>query len=194
MDELTARITDEIAAITDYLEQRLGRRSRWNGKVNLAIASDNYGQALWDGSISINHSLAQTDLRWRTLIHEALHHFSAGLTPTSYFELPGWEEGSVEQLQRILRSEILFSLGVSVARPIFEAVENNHKVNKHIEALESLRNALGEPIPGFYDSLLTMPLKIRPAGIIELGRQLPPDDYYNFQRVFALAFSRLRGR
>lgn len=167
LDELTAQITEEVAAITDFLEQRLSRRSRWNGEVKLTSASDNYGQALWSGSISIDHTVAQTDLRWRTLIHEALHHFSTGLTPTTYFELPGWEEGVVEQLQRVLRDEILLSVGISFALPIFETIENSHKVNKYIEVLEPLRTALREPTPGFYEVLLASPLKNRPASIID---------------------------
>ncbi len=193
MDDLQAQVTDEIAAITDFLEQRLGRRSRWNGDVELSEDADNYGKALWSGSISINRRLATTDLRWRTEIHEALHLFSIGLTSPTYFELPGWEEGVVEQLQRTLRNEVLFSLGFNLASSIFAAVENNHKVNRYIEALEAFRTALGESSPSFYQSLLTTPVKNRPGRIIELGRLLPADDYYNFQRIFAVAFSKLRG-
>lgn len=193
MDELTAQITDEIAAVTDFLEQWLGRRSRWNGTVELSSASDNYGQALWNGSISIDRIVAQTDLRWRTLIHEALHHFSVGLTPPTYFELYGWEEGIVEQLQRIHRPEILLSQGMDIPQAIFAAAEKSHEFSEYVEALESLRLALGQPIFDFYHSLLATSLKNRPAHIIGLGRLLPPEYFRDFQRIFATAFSKLRG-
>lgn len=123
MDDLQAQITKKIAAITDFLEQRFSRRSRWNGEVKLTSASDNYGQAHWDGSIRLNRSLAQTELRWRTMIHEALHHLSVGLTPTSYSDLRGWEEGTVEQLQRLIRDEVLDALAVSVPPDMFYNAE-----------------------------------------------------------------------
>lgn len=192
MDELTAQITDEVTAISDWLQVYLDRHSRWNGEIELSDISDNYGKALWNGSISLDREVAQTDLRWRTMIHEALHHFSEGLTPTTYFELPGWEEGIVEQQQRVLRDEILFSLGISFSTAIFATVENNHKVNKYIEALESLRIVLGRPTPGFYQSLVTMPLKNRPTSVIELGKLLSPHDYHNFQRAICTGIFQIK--
>ncbi|MBA2679155.1 MAG: hypothetical protein H0U76_12255 [Ktedonobacteraceae bacterium] len=81
MDELETQIRDELSAITDMLEEILGRRSRWNGKVELMEDSSFLGKALWNGRISINRGLAKSELRWRTEIHEALHLFSVGLSP-----------------------------------------------------------------------------------------------------------------
>lgn len=67
MDDLETQITDKVSAITGYLEQQLGRRSRWNGEVELSNDPTAFGKALWNGRISINRQTAQTDLRWRTL-------------------------------------------------------------------------------------------------------------------------------
>ncbi len=36
MDEIETQIRGELAAIADFLEERLGRRSRWNGEVELS--------------------------------------------------------------------------------------------------------------------------------------------------------------
>lgn len=54
MDDLEAQITDEVAAITSFLEQQLGRRSRWNGEVDLSEDNRTYGKAFWNGSISLD--------------------------------------------------------------------------------------------------------------------------------------------
>ena len=193
MDDLQVQITEEIAAITDFLEQRFGRRSRWNGDVELSEDADNYGKALWSGSISINRRLATTDLRWRTEIHEALHHFSTGLLLSHYLNLPGWEEGVVEQLQRTVREEMLFSLNVNLSPIVFAVVENDHEFNRYIAALEAMRLALKRPTLEYYQALLATPIKDRPASLIELGRAMQSDEFHDFQRTFAFAFSRLRG-
>lgn len=192
MDELTTQITDELAAITGFLEQRLSRRSRWNGEANLTSASDNYGQARWDGSIRLNRNLAQTELRWRTMIHEALHHLSVGLTPTSYSDLRGWEEGTVEQLQRLIRNEVLDALAVSVPPNIFYDAERQHRLNGFVTALEELRQLLKADADSFYLNLLAIPVNERPAEVIAASAALPLDERIAFRRSFAIAFSVLR--
>lgn len=89
--------------------------------------------------IVINKTLSEQDLRWRTLIHEMLHTFSAGYNPQDYQALRGWEEGVVEQLQRLLRPAVLAKLGVSVSEKVFEQVEDGHEYQKYVRALESMR-------------------------------------------------------
>ena len=192
MDELETRITHEIAAITGFLEQRLGRRSRWNGEVELSDDPAAFGKALWSGRISINRQTAQTDLRWRTQIHEALHCFSAGLNQSSYAELRGWEEGVVEQLQRRLRSSVLHALDVIVLDDIFVNVEQRHYYNRFISALEAIRQELNEPQEAFYLLLLAVPLKERPAEVLGLSKRLMGEESITFRRTFAFSFSMLR--
>ena len=193
MDELQTQITEEIAAITDFLEQRLSRRSRWNGEVKLSADPDFHGKAHWNGSLSISRRLAATDLRWRTEIHEALHLFSAGLTPHAYLDFEGWEEGVVEHLQRALRSAILAAMPCVVSEDIFRETEVHHEYNKYLKALESLRFELNKPLLPFYQELLAAPLADRPAFVIQAGRQLPQEQFRRFQRVFAKEFSTLTG-
>lgn len=193
MDELEKQVRDELAAIVDVLEDILGRRSRWNGVVELSDDGSSFGKALWSGRIVINRRLARTDLRWRTEIHEALHLLSEGITPQSYLNFQGWEEGAVEQLQRLLRPSVLKSLGVGVAEAVFVAEEVTHEYNRFIAAYETLRKQLNEAEMLFYLNLLATPLSERPAAVIQAGRQLPPDQFRAFQRAFGLAFSSLRG-
>ena len=194
MDELKTQIQAELSAITDFLEERLGRRSRWNGEVELSSDAAAFGKARWSGAIILNRLVAESDLRWRTEIHELLHTFSTGLGLSDYLNLPGWEEGVVEQLQRSLRPEVLSRLSARVPEVIFVSVESGHEYNRYIAALDKLRNVLNAPTQeAFYQELLATPLKDRPKVIIQAGRRLPPDQFHGFQREFGLAFSILRG-
>ena len=193
MEELEAQVRDELSAITVFLEERLGRRSRWNGEVELSDEAAAFGKARWSGGIIINRALARSELRWRTEIHELLHTFSPGLVISDYLSLPGWEEGVVEQLQRLLRPSILARLAVSVPEDVFAPVEAGHEYNRYITALEKLRVVLNTPYEAFYQELLATPLKDRPNATIQQGRRLPTDQFRGFQREFALAFSILRG-
>ena len=193
MDELETQVRDELAAIADILESILGRWSRWNGAVELSDEAAAYGKARWSGGIVLNRGVAASEARWRTEIHELLHTFSPGLTANNYLTLPGWEEGIVEQLQRSLRPGILTRLSVRVPDVVFVVVEAEHEYNRYIAALDKLVTILNELGETFYRELLAVPLKDRPAAVIQRGRQLPADQFRAFQREFALAFSILRG-
>ena len=193
MDELETQIRAELAAITDILENILGRRSRWNGEVELSDEAAAYGKARWSGGIVLNRGVAASEARWRTEIHELLHTFSPELTASSYLSLPGWKEGIVEQSQRSLRADILTRLSVTVPDGVFGAVEAGHEYNRYISALDKLVTILNESGEVFCRELLAVPLKDRPAAVIQRGRQLPSDQFRVFQREFALAFSILRG-
>ena len=190
MEELETKITDEVAAITGFLEQQLGWRSRWNGEVELSNDPTAFGKALWNGRISINRQAAQTDLRWRTEIHEALHLLSAGLTPTNYLDFEGWKEGVVE---RLLRPIVLNALSVAVLDTVFAAAELSHNYNRYIDALERVRVAVNGLALMFYSDLLNTSLPARPSSVIQLSRQLPTNLFREFQKEFAVAYSTLRG-
>ena len=127
------------------------------------------------------------------MIHEALHHFSAGLTSHDYLSLPGWEEGVVEQLQRLLRPDVLNALSIAVSDTVFPAVEAHHDYNRFIQALERIRTEVSVSPDLFYRDLLNTPLAARPASVIQLGRQLPGFEFRRFQKEFASAFTVLRG-
>ncbi len=151
-----------ISQIVPLLEGLLGRPSRWNGQVRLENGLFFAGAARYDGSISISEIIfADQDLRWRTLIHEALHTFSPLYTPLTYRSLIGWEEGVVEQMQRLLRPAVLHALHIQVLEESMDAVEWVHPYNKYILVLEDLRQRIGEEPDRFYRTLLAAPLTDR---------------------------------
>lgn len=151
-----------LRQIIQVLEDILGRPSRWNGKAYLARSLSFGGAAHYDGSISISeYADADPDLRWRTMIHEALHTFSPQYSHPQYIATRGWEEGVVEQMQRLLRSQVLAALQVSVHEMALAEAEANHSYNVYITALEDLRDRLGDSPMSFYRLLLATPLPER---------------------------------
>ena len=109
--------------------------------------------------------------------------------------LPGWEEGVVEQLQRLLRPALLFNIGIRIEEDLFLAEERNHPYNRYIEALENIRQLLDfgveDPI-GFYISLLDTPIKDRLTWVMQQGKLLHEERQPAFLRTFALSNSTLR--
>ena len=57
-----------------------------------------------------------------TFIHEALHSVSAGFMGEDYRSARGWEEGVAEQLQRLLRVEVLDRLGAHMEEAVFTSI------------------------------------------------------------------------
>ena len=152
-----------LRQIIQVLEDILGRPSRWNGEAHLVRNLSFGGAAHYDGSISISeYVVADPDLRWRTVIHEALHTFSPQYSHPQYIAARGWEEGVVEQMQRLLRPQIVAALQVSINEVVVAEAEVNHSYNVYITALEDLRERLGDAPMSFYRLLLTTPLPERP--------------------------------
>src|SRR5262249_31165515 len=89
----------------------------------------------------------------------------------TYRNFQGWEEGIVEQLQRMLRGPVVVKLGATLDEPANLAIDSEHGYNGYIEALEELRGALDEPQAVFYRRLLGVQLGERP-GLVR--RQLAP--------------------
>lgn len=153
-----------------------------------------YGHARWGGRISLSRDIIHSDARWRTQIHELLHTFSVGLTPSSYSQFRGWEEGTVEQLQRYFRPLVLSRLSLPIPSRFFEAAEREHPSNRYIETLDGLRVLLGRSSPEFFVSLLDVPLADRASYVLESRRGLPPERQEDFRHQFAASFSLMRGR
>lgn len=145
--------------IIQALEDILGRPSRWNGNLALERELSYSGMAHYDGSITISELVcADPNLRWRTLIHEALHTFSPQYTRHEFLMARGWEEGVVEQMQRLLRPQVMAALGVEVDEAELATVEASHSYNVFITLLEDLRQRLGDTPFSFYRMLLASPL------------------------------------
>ena len=145
MDDLQARTQAELEAIITVLTELTGLPSRWSGQVELVPNADFKGKKRFICDIQINAALANQDARWTTLIHEALHSLSAGYIRDDYQDFQGWEEGVVEQLQRIFRPRVLFRLRVAVNPHVFRRLDAEHGYNKFVAALETLREAQEKP-------------------------------------------------
>lgn len=124
-------------------------------------------------------------MRWRTLIHEMLHTFSEGYHPLDYMAFRGWEEGTIEQLQRILRPVLLVKLGIKVDEAVFTAVETGHEYVEYVQALEGMREALGEEPTGFYSRLLAVPIRDRRRSVFEQGMALAAAERSAFLRAYS---------
>ena len=142
--------------------------------------------------IVINVELSEQDERWRTLIHEMLHTFSEGYLPLDYVSFRGWEEGVVEQLQRLLRPGILAALGSVVEEKLFAFVEQNHDYSEYVEALEKMRDTLKIESVAFYMRLLAVPIRDRRRSVFEQGMALPFDERFGFLIAYSLGDAVLR--
>ena len=173
---LYTQIAEELRRLLPLVEELTGLTSRWSGIVELVPEAEYLGLKPFSCEIRINATLAQQDTRWATLIHELLHSCSVGYKRDDFQNLRGWEEGVVEQLQRLLRPEILQRLDIRLSPDVFAIRELKHHFNPYIEALEEIRIALkGEGVPDnphtFYTNLLATPMKERPGYILSLGYQ-----------------------
>jgi hypothetical protein len=160
----------ELRRIEPVLTEIIGRPSRWS------------------------RLLIGRDLRWRTLIHELLHSYSAGYNSPDYDAYRGWEEGVVEQLQRLLRQAALTRIGVAVTDAVFEDEEASHRYNPFIAALEALRAILGTQAETFYLDLLAAPIRDRPGLLLGPGLALPPLQRTEYVKAFSRSDATLKER
>jgi hypothetical protein len=197
MDDLEARTQKELADIVAVLTELTGLPSRWSGRVELVPEADFKGKKRFICDIERNATLAGQDERWTTLIHEALHSLSAGYIRDDYQDFQGWEEGVVEQLQRILRLRVLSRLRVTVDPRLFQRLDAQHGYNKFIAALEAIREAQKMPTiqaEPFYLDLLATPIKDRKSLVNRYGFSLPPSQRMDFFAVVSAASATLRTR
>src|SRR5579864_1594585 len=134
MIDMETQIRDELQSILTIVSDITKLPSRWSGRVELVPNADFKGKKRFQCDIQIDADLAARDARWSTLIHEILHSVSAGYTPDDFQTYRGWEEGVVEQLQRLIRPEVMALLNVSVPEEVFSASEQFHQFNRYIAA------------------------------------------------------------
>ena len=193
MNEAESRVQQELIAIVDVLSGLTGLTSRWSGEVELSQDARAFGRKPFSCRIVLSESLADQPVRWRTLIHEALHSFSAGYNMTDYQAFLGWEEGVVEQCQRLLRPTVLKRLGLQINDSVFVAVEASYSFNKYIGAIERLRGALHrEDELEFYLDLLATQIKQRHNLLFGAGNRLPSKQRVTFVTIFSEANSVLK--
>ena len=199
VDNLEARTRRELTDIVAALTQLTGLPSRWSGRVELVPDAESKGRKRPICDIQLDTVLAESDLRWAILIHEALHSFSVGYNSSDFRQFRGWEEGVVEQLQRLLRPTILNRLRVPLADVLFHAEEEIHAFNAYIAAIESLRLLLNEsevslPKQQFYRNLLALPISERPDNLLRVSFTLSQPQRGVFVSTFSHASSVLKAR
>jgi hypothetical protein len=67
-DTLTDQIREELTQVIAAVSELTGLPSNWNGQLTLVPDSDFKGKKLFSCGILIDRNLADSDLRWRTLI------------------------------------------------------------------------------------------------------------------------------
>ena len=190
--DLEAQVRVELEQIMPIVSTLTGLPARWSGRVELVENVGFLGQKRFSCDILIRKSLAGQPDRWPTLIHEALHAASTGYVRRDFLELPGWEEGVVEHLQRLFRPAILSHLGVLVSEAIFKTRESNHAYNPYIKMLEKIRAALPVSEVQFYQQLLATPIAGRPASIFKQIRSLPGETQRDALTIYSAASATLR--
>jgi len=182
------RVFDVLAGILELAHS-------WTGEVALESGVFYAGVARPECDIRIAaHVWNHPVFRWRTLLHEALHKFSPPFTRREYEQFEGWEEGVVEQLQRLLRREALDKIGVAAGVPedALAGAEAGHRYNVYIAALESLRMLWCEEEPeGFYRRLLETPLPLRFDRLMRAADALAEPERTTFRRATLIAHARL---
>jgi len=168
-----AQVRAELEQIMPLVSALTGLPTRWSGVVELVETMEFKGKKRHTCSIQLAVALVAQEARWTTLIHECLHAVSAGYSLNAYQSVPGWEEGVVEQLQRMLRDTILTRIGVVIPKAVLVALDADHRYNVYIRALEKVRSSRGISEMQFYLSLLATPLADRPTKILMEARRLP---------------------
>lgn len=201
-DTLKEQIADELTKIDFVLTQMsLGGTNRWSGTVRIVETLAFKGKKGYDCAVEISSETARSAARWRTLIHELLHARSTGLNQKAYRQNRGWEEGTVENLQRLIRSRVLSELEAAPDEAAIAADEATFTFEQAVRDMESLRLEVcrlegGSPEDAdkaiqFYSDLLKHPLEERPLSIAYTAWRVTQNESQSFRRVYATVRRRL---
>jgi hypothetical protein len=191
---LEAPLRAELEQIMPLVSALTGLPTRWSGKVELVDGADFKGKKRFTCDIQLNAALADDNARWTTLIHESLHAVSSGYSLGQYQIFPGWEEGVVEQMQRLLRGNILAQIGVSVSHAVLAGLDADHRYNDYIRALEAVRLSLAVSEVQFYHRLLATPLAERSSQMLMQAYQLPTAQRLSVLRIASASNAALKMR
>ncbi len=171
MTALQMAAQQDLEKIRQMIEDITGLPSRWSGTLNVdPVSSVAWGVKHWSCNISIREDvLRRLDQRWTTMIHESLHAVSTELNLDAFRTNRGWEEGVIEQTQRILRSYVLVDLNIAIDNARLRDIDRLSAYNNYIRELERLRAHLGIEIDKFYLDLISIPLMQRSQHIRDIG-------------------------
>ncbi len=191
---LEAQVRAELEQIMPLVSILTSLPTHWSGRVELVDGAEFKGKKRFTCDIQLNAALADDDARWTTLIHESLHAVSAGYSLAQYQIFPGWEEGVVEQMQRLLRGAILAQIGVSVSNVVLAGLDADHRYNGYIQALEAVRLSLAVSEVQFYHRLLVTPLAERSSQMLMQAYQLPTGQREGVLRIASASNAALKMR
>lgn len=161
------------------MEDLLGRRSNWSGRLNINDDPRYYGAKDWNCDITLSETARREGWTrvYSTLIHELGHSFSRiGEDPPYYRIAVGWEEGPVEALKRALFPKIIKRLGLDKQLP--ELVAKNdvvHPYNKYVVQIERIANTLNVPVEKLAADMLDIRIPDRRQWIEEHLMEKYPD-------------------
>ena len=190
---LNKSLETELRLIEAALKPLLGLESNWSGVAGWTTEPGINGRKQYGCSIEIHESLRNTDSRWRVMLHEMLHAYSVGLNRTAFLQYKGYEEGVVEELQRLLRREVFAQLQVSVDESGLLEGDRSHQYNPYITELEKLRGYFETTDAiTFYRNLLEEPLANRGSYLRSEANTLTDAGRYAFKQTFLVSNVRLQ--
>lgn len=188
-------VTEQIKMTQPAVEKATGRESRWTGTLTLDPAATFSGKVDYNMNMTLSTGiLDEQHYKWRTIIHELLHTISPQFSRMEFDNNPGWEEGVVEQMQRMIRQSVLRDVGVAIPEEDFAERDTTHRYNAYISALEVLRDILKLDRENFYPILLSIPLRDRRTWVMEQIDALPVVSQIATKRPAILAYGALAKR
>ncbi|RYX80478.1 hypothetical protein EON83_28380 [bacterium] len=188
----------ELHRVHNVLQQLYPKlTNRWKGELEIYPQSQILasGQKSWECQIILAQDLMNQPVKKLCVqIHEGFHALSP-TTKEEYARAPKWEEGAIEGAVRIHRTEVARQLRIGISQSMFEARDKNHPYNRYVDALETMRNALGiGDVRGFYDHLMSIPADKMEDYILSEASLLTGREKENFPRRFAVAKAILEDR
>jgi SPP1 gp7 family putative phage head morphogenesis protein len=187
-EQMGKRLQSEAEALLPKITELVGLPSRWNQQeIEIGDANEPWrGKKNLSCSISIREIEADRYARWRTLIHELLHGHSPIYSQVTYTEHRPWEEAVVEQIQRLIRGEVLAAARIEVPENVLEELDSLFEYNRHIESLEKLRQLTDKPAREFWVELLQTPIKLRAGYALGLSGGLVAEARTEYVRQLSL--------
>ena len=186
---------EELRRVEQVVSEITGLASNWSGTVELHDSPAWRGAKPFRCDILLDAGRQKLDVRWWTHLHEMLHAHWAGYARAAFDDAPGWEEGVVERLQRLLRPLVLKQLGLVLPETVLAQEDAEHEYNPYVEALDSLYRLVKQPQESetdFYVALLATPINQRMAWMHAQGKLLPPQESGAFLRTLAAISVTLR--
>ncbi|MCK4302616.1 MAG: hypothetical protein KAY24_00045 [Candidatus Eisenbacteria sp.] len=163
--------------------------SAWSGETIVKMAGSYAGMKAWDCDIYISKSTAdferpdppqrigkysikgkppksreEKEAKYiSVMIHELMHSYTKGTSPTAYSSNIDWEEGTVEAMMRVLRPTVVrdTGMGAHISDAAWRAKDKSNGYNRYIRGLEAIRKRQNVSRANFYGTLFSTRLPDR---------------------------------